>query len=524
MKRKKATQLVVGVIAPYFKHEIAKDLQSNMFSIIIDETTDISTKKLLILLVRYWKNGLIQDRVFDLIEVRDASAQGMFNSLKHVLDFYQIPYTNLLGIAADNASTMMGHLNGVQAKLRVIAPHIHVQRCASHSLHLCSSAAAKKLPNNVEQFTRDIYAYFSHSSKRQEELEECQVFAKENPAKMLYPSQTRWLSLRAVVNRILDHWNSLIIFFTRAALEDNLPTAKSILGALKNDIYKMYLLFFSYVLELVTKVNLEFQSEQPKLPIFLERMTTLYRIILKGFTKKHILETVPLSNINVCHPKNYLEIYKMFFGAKVDTILKAETIDKGDVHNFRLKAMEFYIELAKQIKERFNFEDEILKYASYFTPQRTLSGEILSIAQFVNLFPNVTIDIEAANTEWLLISDIANNSIDLASDLDNICKFWGKIENIKNSLNENMFPNLMKLVKIILSLPNSSAAAERAFSGLTLAKTKLRNRLLISTCSAILITKDNLRKIENGSLGWRPPLSIINYNSHAIEKINIEEE
>lgn len=174
-----------------------------MFSIIIDETTDISTKKSLILLVRYWKNGLIQDRVFDLIEVRDASAQGIFNSLKHVLDFYQIPYTNLLGIAADNASTMMGHLNGVQAKLRVIAPHIHVQRCASHSLHLCSSAAAKKLPNNVEQFTRDIYAYFSHSSKRQEELEECQVFAKENPAKMLYPSQTIWLSLRVSLSKLI---------------------------------------------------------------------------------------------------------------------------------------------------------------------------------------------------------------------------------------------------------------------------------------------------------------------------------
>jgi hypothetical protein len=91
MKRKKATQLVVGVIAPYFQQEIAHDLQKSMFSIIIDETTDISTKKSLIFIVRYWKDGCVQDRIFDLIEVKDSSAQSIFDSIKNLLDKKHIP-------------------------------------------------------------------------------------------------------------------------------------------------------------------------------------------------------------------------------------------------------------------------------------------------------------------------------------------------------------------------------------------------------------------------------------------------
>lgn len=197
MKRFKATKLIVGVIAPHIQRELAHQLKRTVFSIII-ETTDISTQKALTVIVRSWddKNLRVTDKIFDLIKIEDCTANEIFNAIKILLDKYEIPYKNIIGFAADNASTMMGHLNGVQSKLAALSPGIYVQGCASHSLHLCASAAANKLPNNVEQFTRDIYSYFSHSSKRLEELEECQIFTKEKPTKILYPSQTRWLSLK----------------------------------------------------------------------------------------------------------------------------------------------------------------------------------------------------------------------------------------------------------------------------------------------------------------------------------------
>lgn len=150
------------------------------------------------MVARYWdpEKGQVNDRFLNLVEIHDSTAKGLFDSIKSILDKYQIPYRNIIGFSADNASVMMGNLNGVQSLFKELNPHIVVIGCTSHSLHLCASQAAKKLPNTIEQFTRDIYSYFAHSSKRIEELKNCQIFATKKPKKMLYPSQVRWLSLR----------------------------------------------------------------------------------------------------------------------------------------------------------------------------------------------------------------------------------------------------------------------------------------------------------------------------------------
>jgi transposase-like protein len=93
---------------------------------------------------------------------------------------------------------MMGQHTGVQARIKEIVPHLYVQKCLCHSLHLCCSAATKSLPNIIEQFVRDMYEYnyISSSSKRMNEFKEMEIFVQEKPTKLLYPSQTRWLSLR----------------------------------------------------------------------------------------------------------------------------------------------------------------------------------------------------------------------------------------------------------------------------------------------------------------------------------------
>lgn len=105
---------------------------------------------------------------------------------------------------------MMGHLNVLKAKFKEILPNIVVIGCTCHSLHLCASYATKKLPSCIEHFVRDIYSYFANSSKRLKELEECQVFAEERPTKLLYPGQTRWLSLR-VGKDIRYQYNNFVI-------------------------------------------------------------------------------------------------------------------------------------------------------------------------------------------------------------------------------------------------------------------------------------------------------------------------
>ncbi|CAG9760295.1 unnamed protein product [Ceutorhynchus assimilis] len=342
IKRKKATQLVVRVLAPYFQKELIQDLKTMAFSVIIDEMTDISIEKSSIIIVRYWKNGSVKERILDLIKVEDTTSEAIFTSLKKIFDEHKIPYTNIIAFASDGASTMMGRISGVQARFREIAPHIYVQVCLCHALHLCSSAATRRLPDVVEQF----------------------------------------------------------------------------------------------ILDLIVKVNLELQSGSSKFPILLERLTTLYKVILKNYVKHEIVNKEQLIHVNqLNHSRNYVDLNQIYCGAKTEVFIIAESQkgshNKQDIENFQKHILAFYIEITSQISSRFDFKDKYLIFAANFAPAA------------------VQCDIEAVNTEWQLLGEQ-----NLSSFNNDVAEFWGSVLNMKNALNERMFPNLAKVVELneLLSL------------------------------------------------------------------------
>jgi hypothetical protein len=73
--------------------------------------------------------------------------------------------------------------------------------------------------------------------------------------------------------------------FQGEALEENLPMANSKLNALRNPEYKLYLLFLSFMFLIIhtIKVNIEMQAEGPKFPILLDKMSVMYKIVLRSF-------------------------------------------------------------------------------------------------------------------------------------------------------------------------------------------------------------------------------------------------
>lgn len=165
--------------------------------------------------------------------------------------------------------------------------------------------------------------------------------------------------------------------------------------------------------------------------------------------------------------------------------------NNNSVNNFRLRCLDFYIELCSQIQKRFSFNDPILNFCKIFNPLTVVSGNINSIAaKSIQYFPQLVTDIEKLDFEWRLSAD--SEEVQSIKDLD-FEEFWEKIFRMKNSTDELLFPNLSILVKGIMCLPHPSATAERQFSQYNLIKTKVRNRLNIDTCDSILHSKDLLK-------------------------------
>lgn len=189
-------------------------MKKSKFSLIIDETTDISTSKCLAVVVRFFDPVCrkVRDRFLALIPFVKFDAFSIFTLIKDFLSNAGIPMANLIGFASDNASVMMGRKGGVRSHFETENAHLYVMGCNCHSLHLCSSAACKVLPSNLEQLTRNIGSYFAHSSKRLLDFEKLQELFNTKPHKLLKTSSTRWLALGNVVDRISEQWKPLKLF------------------------------------------------------------------------------------------------------------------------------------------------------------------------------------------------------------------------------------------------------------------------------------------------------------------------
>ncbi|XP_074027962.1 SCAN domain-containing protein 3-like [Leptinotarsa decemlineata] len=159
--RTKATNLTKNQLVEEALTELKEHLNINkLYSLIIDETTDISTKKSMAVIIRFHDNVSIKDRFLGLIEVENGTAKCLFETVSKLLKDNNITIENMTGLGADNCSVMMGNKVGVQTKFREINPTIIVMGCICHSLHLCASAAAVKLPKSVEEFLRNIINHF----------------------------------------------------------------------------------------------------------------------------------------------------------------------------------------------------------------------------------------------------------------------------------------------------------------------------------------------------------------------------
>lgn len=70
-------ELIREVLSPYFKNVILEDIGDQKFSLILNESTDISVSKMLGIVIRYFSknNSKIVNTFFDLLELESGTAE-----------------------------------------------------------------------------------------------------------------------------------------------------------------------------------------------------------------------------------------------------------------------------------------------------------------------------------------------------------------------------------------------------------------------------------------------------------------
>ena len=110
LHRTKCTALIKQVISVGLQTNLKKSLQGKNFSIMMDESTDVSVKKLSAVCCRYYneKQHSIVDAYLEIVETKVATDSVLFDALDRCLDKFGLKWNNCIGFGCDGASSMVG--------------------------------------------------------------------------------------------------------------------------------------------------------------------------------------------------------------------------------------------------------------------------------------------------------------------------------------------------------------------------------------------------------------------------------
>ena len=178
------------------RDKISKELHSSTYySVMVDESKDVSGKEQLSVVVRYLYQNNIHEEFLDFARLRELNANYLKDKLVQVLNMCNIAPSNCVGQTYDGASVMSGVRQGVQSLFRQSAPMAVYIHCYNHRLNLVIVDCVKsvKLADRFFGMLEALYVFMSSHVpheiylKKQEEM-----FSGKQPQKLKKLSDTRW--------------------------------------------------------------------------------------------------------------------------------------------------------------------------------------------------------------------------------------------------------------------------------------------------------------------------------------------
>ncbi|KAK3919981.1 Zinc finger protein 862, partial [Frankliniella fusca] len=229
LHRTKCSNLISKVIAPAMLTELVEDVGASGFSLIIDNSTDVSVIKFIALVIRFYSvtDCKIKTEFLGFAEVYRATAAALYDLIKGFLDSVGLNYWNIIGLGTDGASNLCGRNNSVYTLFKAEIPNILLVRCVCHSLHVAASKAAMNMPAELEFLVRETRNWFARSPLRK--LQYRDLYSAINNGKMppalVQLVKTRWLAWAKAIDVVLAQWVELRQhFINHCEIEKNDPS------------------------------------------------------------------------------------------------------------------------------------------------------------------------------------------------------------------------------------------------------------------------------------------------------------
>ena len=456
--RTKIASIITGVLAPFAQQKVLSDLGTQPFSISVDASNH-NEVKLFPLVIRFFsaKAG-INVRLLDLRSMPGETSEQIMNFIVSTVEENDLDLQQLTSFCADNAPVNFGGSN--QGGKNNVFYHLSERKtclipvgCPAHILHNAAEKGAECLTVDIETIVLKIGSHFKSQTGRTHSLKQFCEQLNTNYSTLPTHTPTRWLTLDAVLERMIELWKPLQAHFLLLKRPPRILE-----NFFKSETSLVIVTFLHSTLQLFKKPILLLQKTNALFPELAEIIDSFRCKILQRQSSE-------------------------FFGASTANLLKR--VDEESAKLLKSSFQEFYTITLEYISKWYRLE----KHPKYikWTMLRVKTIEYEEVRELAKqVAPSM------ANKDELFDEVSALNDLLKKIPDDEFCKNEAETKWMKIFNGNDSFPLLYKLVSIVFSLPVSNAFVERVFSLVSARWTDERNRLYEKTVKSLLQVKVNL--------------------------------
>ena len=214
---------------------IAKPIQEHLcaspfFSLCINETTDVSVTKQLIVYARYLVSGVVHSSFISMLELPYVTAPSIVNAVCKLCQDLNLEMRNrFCGLGSDRASVMLGARGEVSKLLKDKVPFLASNHCIAHRLALACGQSADEV-QSLRRFKRVLKLFYSNSAVHTAGLRSIQEVLDDPQLKLTQAKDVRWLSHERAVSHLRQCFKSVLLSLNKEGSERNNAEAAGLLS------------------------------------------------------------------------------------------------------------------------------------------------------------------------------------------------------------------------------------------------------------------------------------------------------
>ena len=444
---------IVGEFLQSISRQLEEDtlqqlVSSTYFSIMTDESTDISVLKQLVLVVRYLlPTGDVTTSFLAIDDLPDGTAETIEAAILKITDTKSVDLSKLRGFGSDGAPVMCGSRSGVAKRLTNTFPKLINIHCVNHRLALAAAHAADDIPYLVKfkATIQTLFLFYQNSTVRMAGLHAIQEVLDDPVIKLKQAKDVRWLSHESAISSILRTMQSLIVSLEREGSERDEPAAVGLVKFVRTYYFVACCKLLSKVLPHINRLSLLFQREDVDLSAIQPNLNAAI----------HAIEQYRDSDVGA---QQFIESELSKFEIDVSQAKKDE---------FKERVQKKYVDsVIAQLKQRFPHVDQLASF-SLFDPSHLPSDhtnigtygdeELKVLCDLYGQGDTPDVDVAALKAEWegfrfLMLQTYSQ------STMKEVLKIL-----VADRTISHLYPQIRKLAAITLVLPVSTAECERAF-------------------------------------------------------------